>query len=241
MKHPKPTSIFRKPNTFLILFALVAAVLFINSTVVRTAQHDQRVVSAVSPIKMNMLYIGVDNPLEVAVSGYDNRQLDLTISEGTIEAQGDGIYIARPTKPGTATVSISSTNANGETRLICEKVFRVSRIPDPKVLLGNKQGPVITAGEIKTMIGLVAIADNFPFDVKFAIRGFNIAHRSVRDASDPPTLKELYNETAAFSEEAKALLGSCEPGDRIWFDDIKIAAPDGTTRSADLSFKVIGG
>jgi hypothetical protein len=219
----------------LVLLAFTIGMLFINSSKPGIGSHDLRVVSAASPTKMNMLYIGVDNPLEVVVAGQDVRSIEVAISEGSIEKKGNGLFIARPTKPGTATISISVRKGNREARLVDEKVFRVSRIPDPKVLLGNKQGPVVTAGEVKSMIGLVAIADNFPFDVRFSIRSFAVTHKAVADS----VMTEIHNVGGAFSEDVRQQLSQCKAGDRVWFSDIKIAAPDGTTRTADLSFKIV--
>lgn len=194
-------------------------------------------VAVVSPIKMNMFYIGVDNPVEVSVPGFPSRDVSASMTSGTITpASGDGQYIVKVTTPGTTKVNVSVKSGTG-VKSIGSKEFRVSRIPDPKVLLGNKQGPVISSGEIKSMIGLVAIADNFPFDVKFSIRSFSVTYKKARD----PNLIEKTNTSGVFSEDVRALLSRCGPGDRVWFDDIKVAAPDGTTRTADLSFKVIGG
>jgi hypothetical protein len=193
-------------------------------------------VAVVSPTKMNMFYIGVDNPVEVGVPGYANKDVSATMTAGTITPAGDGQYIVKVTTPGTTKVNVAVKTDKGS-RQIGQKEFRVSRIPDPKVMLGTKQGPVISSGEIKSMIGLVALADNFPFDVRFTIRSFNITYKKARD----PNLIEKTNTGGVFSEEVKALLSRCGPGDRVWFDDIKVAAPDNTTRSADLSFKIIGG
>jgi hypothetical protein len=64
-----------------------------------------------------------------------------------------------------------------------------------------------------------------------------VTYKKARD----PNLIEKTNNGGLFSEDVKALLSRCGPGDRVWFDDIKVAAPDGTTRTADLSFKIIGG
>jgi hypothetical protein len=201
------------------------------------SNHDLRITTAVAPIKMNMLYIGVDNPLEVAVSEQSLADIEVSISQGTLEKKAPGLYVARPEQPGTATITTSIRKGDREPRPIDQKVFRVSRIPDPIVLFGNHRGPVITAREAKSLIGLVAQAQNFPFDAAFTIRSFDLSYQSASDGS----LVTFYNVTGILQDEARQLLTTCKAGDRIWFNNIKVAAPDGTTRTADLSFKVVGG
>lgn len=194
-------------------------------------------VAVVSPTKMNMFYIGVDNPVEVSVPGYANTDVSASITAGSITpAGGSGQYTVKVTTPGTVNVNVAVRTETG-TRGIGSKEFRVSRIPDPKVLLGNSAGPVIRSGEIRAMLGLVARADNFPFDVRFNIRSFTLTYKKARD----PNLVEKQNATGIFGADVKAILQRVGPGDRVWFDDIKVGAPDGTTRTKALSFKVIGG
>ena len=193
-------------------------------------------VAVVSPTKMNMFYIGVENPVEVGVPGYANKDVVASITSGSITPAGDGQYIVKVTTPGTVNVNVS-VRTDKATRSIGSKEFRVSRIPNPKVLLGNSPGPVIEAGKIKSMLGLVAIADNFPFDVRFAVRSFTVTYKKARD----PNLIEKTNNSGVFADDVKMLLSRCGPGDRVWFDDIKVAVPDGTTRSMNLSFRIIGG
>src|SRR5690606_24092065 len=49
----------------------------------------------VSPIKMNVLYRGIDNPIAISVPGVSADALNPSISTGTLTKQSDGTYIAR--------------------------------------------------------------------------------------------------------------------------------------------------
>ncbi len=191
--------------------------------------------AVVSPTKMNVLYIGVDNPLDVSVPGYPASSVSASLSQGTITG-GNGKYIARVNSTGEVRVNVSVRTESGY-KTVGSVPFRAKRIPDPKVMLGNSSGPVIQAGQLRAMPGLVAIADNFPFDVNFNIRGFEVTYK--KRGSNELIVKQ--NPGKIFTNEVKQLFNQARPGDRVWFDNIKVAAPDGTTRTKSLSFKVIGG
>lgn len=63
---------------------------------------------AVIPAGMNVLYIGVDNPVQISVTGAPEDSLEVTISQGTITRIGKGFYSARVSMPGAITITISS-------------------------------------------------------------------------------------------------------------------------------------
>jgi len=191
--------------------------------------------AVVSPTKMNVLYIGVDNPLDISVPGYPTSSVSASLSGGTLTG-GNGKYVGRVTSTGDVKVNVSVRTETG-TKSVGSVAFRAKRIPDPKVLLGNSSGPVITAGQLRGLPGLIAIADNFPFDVNFKVRGFEVTYK--KSGSNNLIIKQ--NAGKIFTPEVKNIFSSARPGDRVWFDNIKVKAPDGTTRTKSLSFKVIGG
>lgn len=60
------------------------------------------------------LYTGVDNILTVKVTNVKNKDLKLSISQGTITATEDGQFIARVTTPGRAIITVYSTKKDKE-------------------------------------------------------------------------------------------------------------------------------
>ena len=189
--------------------------------------------AVVSPDKMNVLYIGVDNPISVSVPGFPADKIVASITQGSLSGS-NGKYTARVTSTGDAKISVSVRTEDG-TKSMGVSDFRVKRIPDPKVMVGNAEGPVINAGTLRAMPGITAIADNFPFDVNFQVRGFEVLYKKGNSAQ----LFSAINQGPLFSGEVKNMLNQVQPGDRVWFDNIKVAAPDGTTRTGSLSFKIM--
>ena len=124
-------------------FAVIVFVILMMSFEL-VAQNSQ---IAISPTKMNVLYIGVDNPLEIAVFNISVNKLKVTINHGTIINKANNQFIARVLKVGSAKIIIY----NGNT-LIGERLFRVERIPDPRAVIGNNpqndRGGLITKSEL---------------------------------------------------------------------------------------------
>jgi hypothetical protein len=78
---------------------------------------------------MNVLYIGIDNPITIAVSGYKSEDLIVTMQNGSITGK-EGKYIAHVTNIEQAVIIIE-TMENGKKVLLGTQVYRVKRVPDP--------------------------------------------------------------------------------------------------------------
>lgn len=134
-------------------------------------------VVAVGADKMNVFYIGVDNPITVAVPGYKCSDLSARlVGEGQITGLGDCRHIVLVKQPGTVSIEIYAME-KGAQKLLGVRHFRVKRIPDPVVRLGNRMGSTIPKGEIREVLGqeVQAMMQNFEFDAQCVITQFNIA------------------------------------------------------------------
>ena len=110
--------------------------------------------------KMNVLYIGVDNPVNIAASG-GAEQLQVSISGGGGSITGSrGNYIARVnsiTDECRISVSVDGKLAGAQN-------FRVRTIPDPVATVGgNMSGENVAAGAFKAQAGVGAYVKDFPF------------------------------------------------------------------------------
>ena len=81
-------------NTFFLFFCLF----FIKNT-----SQAQSVVSA---DKMNIFYIGVDNPVEIAANGVPRNELEVTCKGATISGS-NGIYSVKCDRPNEAQITVS--------------------------------------------------------------------------------------------------------------------------------------
>lgn len=193
---------------------------------------------AVEPEKMNVFYIGVDNPVIVSAAGVSPTDLQVSISGGggKIIPKGGGKYIVQVSTPGECKISVSAKTKDGVKPQGPPKVFRVKKIPDPLPKLGGKPAngvlemPKIQLGSIG---GVGAEIPGFDFDVKFPVLEFTFS------AVVKGSLKEFKCSGPNLSPEAKAVLQSLAPGGKCYFENIKVKAPDGTVRTlSTVSLKV---
>ncbi len=169
----------------------------------------------VSAEKINVFYIGVDNPVSVSAAGVPSAQIKVSLDGGSIDRNGDGTYTVRVNSPGKATVRVSAPNIN------YSKEYRVKRIPDPTPLLGGVvQSGSIGNGSFKAHSALIPILKDFDFEAKCNLAGFTLVRVAKRQ--DPEVAA---NSGATISGNAKTIQSKANPGDRYIFQDVKCKCP----------------
>jgi hypothetical protein len=88
-------------------------------------------VLSVFPTEMNVLFIGVTNPLTIAVEGVPDEKLNITMKNGFITKVGRGKYNAIVDRLGVAVITASWDNQKVST------TFRIKSIPNPQVFFIN--------------------------------------------------------------------------------------------------------
>jgi hypothetical protein len=86
--------------------------------------------------KMNVFYIGVDNPVTVAAAGYSVEDVSLSIPDATIVGE-KGKYVINVSKPGTVEVGINAKTKEGSIKKVGGMTVRVKRIPNPIAMVGG--------------------------------------------------------------------------------------------------------
>ncbi|MBP7808774.1 MAG: hypothetical protein KA163_05745 [Bacteroidia bacterium] len=193
---------------------------------------------AVAAEKMNVIYIGVDNPVAVSAAGVSPTDLMVNLSGcGATKTGGaGGKFIFRATTPGTMQVSVSAKTKEGTKAQGKAMPFRVKKIPDPTPKLGGRLVQGIADYkkiELASIAGVGAEVPGFDFDVKFPVVSF------IFSANVKGNLKEFTCTGPNLSAEAKQVLQSLGIGGKAYFEDIKVKAPDGSIRKlATASLKV---
>ncbi|MEO7524621.1 MAG: gliding motility protein GldM [Ferruginibacter sp.] len=169
--------------------------------------------AAVMLDKMNVFYIGVENPVTIgSTTGWDRTQVSM--AGGTISGQGSKRVVkVSAIGPASITVVADKTPSKFE--------FRVKKIPDPvfKVGSGKVRMPSV---EFKSQQFCRAELENFDFALTFTIvsatvyfsgAGFpNVAQASISG-----------NNLSALSSFMQRL----GPGSVVTFDNVKVQGPDG--------------
>ena len=189
--------------------------------------------ATVSADKMNVFYIGVDNPVSVAVAGASSNQVKVRASGGGSSINGrNGKYTVRVTTPGDVKITVSAPGINKTFP------FRSKRIPDPIPMLGkgpSAKGGAMKSGEFKAQLGLAAILEGFDFDAKCKLDGFILT--KVAKRQDPV---EAQNRGARYNGRAANLVKSAKPGDIFYFDNVKARCPGDRAgrKLSSITFKI---
>ncbi|OCX51021.1 gliding motility protein GldM [Mucilaginibacter sp. PPCGB 2223] len=180
--------------------------------------------AVVSPDKMNVLYIGVANPLSVSAPGIPVDKIHISMSSGSYTGS-NGHYEARVTTPGETKVTISAEIAPGKTQVLSSSTFRVKRIPDPIAQFAGKNSGTTSAVNLRAQDKVFAHLDNFEFEAKFTVTHFTLIIQKPRQ--DALIIKGTGSDLNA---QMKAAMNTIGPGTRVFFDDITAVGPDGSSR-----------
>ncbi len=169
--------------------------------------------AAVMLDKMNVFYIGVDNPVTIgSPTGWDKTQV--TMSGGSINGNGSN-RIVKVSALGKATITVIADKKPSTFE------FRVKRIPDPVFKVGSGKARV-PAVEFKNQQFCRADLENFDFDLKFNIVSSTVYFSGANFPNVTP-----YSLNGNNLSGMSALMQRAGPGTSITFTAIKVAGPDG--------------
>ena len=184
--------------------------------------------AVVSATKMNMVYIGLDNPISVSVPGYSANDIQVTCSAGgkLRPDKEKGNFLL--TVDGTSrdiTISVSVKGSDGKVKKMGEgQKYRVRQVPKPTPMLGAiKESRDVSVAELKTASFVYANLENFAFEgITFTPIKYTIVFQSKRA---DPVLKTVNGNN--ITPDIKALFSGAKPGDRISLGNISAKGPAG--------------
>ncbi len=183
--------------------------------------------ATVSPDKMNVFYIGVDNPVSVSAPGFAKDKIRVGISSGTITGS-NGAYIVKVSQRGTVKVTVSGDQGGGKTVVLGVNEFRVKPIPPPHVKFANKGGGRLSAPAMKSQNRIFAILEDFDFAANFTVNHFTMFIAKPR-----ADIMKFESNSNVFTPEMQAAMNGIVPGSRVTFDFVFATGPDGLKRSLD--------
>jgi len=200
---------------------------------IRTFNFDQKYSVGVanvvvSPTAMNVLYQGIQNPLDISVPGVGSDKLTVRMTNGDIKRgrykDYRGEYIAQPRTVGQNADIIVSANIDGKVQTFPPVEFRVRRLPDPEARFANmKEGNVLRSVAAAQQV-VTAVLENFEFDLTYTVTGFTV---SVNDKGFEITAESNNNR---LTDKQKSLIGNLRAGQKLIIEKIKAVGPDGRTR-----------
>lgn len=175
--------------------------------------------------KMNVMYIGVKNPVTISASGYNLNDVTWNMPGAKITPTGPGKYDVEVSTPNYNGVeyTVSAKNKAGGTVQVAGGKIRVRNIPAPVVKLGSIEGSgSIGTGELRAQSGIAAVMDNFEFDIKYLVTSYDLQ----LFAKGTDVLQRARGTNPLFDRDAevRALINKAKPGDRLIFENIKVKA-----------------
>lgn len=179
--------------------------------------------AVVSPDKMNVLYIGPDNPISVSAPGIPKEKLKVNMTGGSLSGS-NGKYIAKVSGGSEAVVTVSAELAPGKSQVLGTTKFRIKEVPPPIATFAGKASGVVSAATAKSTGKLEAELRNFDFDFKYRISKFTLfAQKPRQDAII------IQSNDDNFAGQVKQVISSLAPGDVIYFLNISAVGETGKT------------
>lgn len=218
-------------NFFLSYLFVIFCLLSCNKKVVDVHEH----MGVVALNKMNIFYIGVDNPISCTITGIAAKQLKVSIAGGgnsSILPDSLGGYVVRITSSGKATLTLTGITPQNDT-IVRIQEFRCKYIPDPTPVVGGKNGGAISVNEWKSQLGVLLKLDDYDYDWQFEVKSFKMDF--VRDGD----VVSCTNIGTNFNGFCAKLQQQAMVDDVYFLDDIKALHPDGRLRNlGTIAFKI---
>jgi len=190
--------------------------------------------AAISADELNVVYVGLPNPISVSVGGVDPKNVSVTVTGGgvSLRPSKSGLYNAIiPTRIGNeCMINVTAKLPDGRTVSMGSKKFKVRNVPRPVFKAGSVgfSGPISLAA-MKVQANAVAALDNFVYDgVKYDVLSYRFT--CIGRRTNGPKIQVVNGSSLAPIAAYLKMLG---PGDLIQFDQIKVIGPDKTPKFLD--------
>ena len=171
--------------------------------------------AAVSLDKMDVFYIGLDNPITIA-SPTGMEKTGVNGTGCTISGSGTKRTVS-VTAPGTCTITVTPQGSTAFTH-----TYRIKRIPEPEFKVGSGK-PRMPSVEFKNQTACRAdMGPDFIYDVKYTVISATV-YFSGTGFPNVATTTITSNNLSSLS----TYFQRCVPGTSITFDNVKVQGPDG--------------
>ncbi len=178
----------------------------------------------ISPTKMNVFFMGLENPVQISAIGATPENTRIKISNATFRRVDDFNYVVEPTQNyGEAVIKVSAT-IDGRVVTYKNQVYRLKRVPDPVAKVNSKSGGKISKEELAAQVGIGAVLEDFFFDYQFVVQRFTVT-------STVNTFTEFEPSSSyKFTQKQKDLINKVPRNQRVFIENIYALGNDGEER-----------
>ncbi len=181
----------------------------------------------VAPLRMNVFYIGVENPVAITSPGLAENQIHPTISAGKLYKKDDHYAVMIKKKVPGNKVTISATaNIDGKNIVLGSSEFRIKRVPDPIAEVAGQTNGKIDKNTLLAAGAIIPNMKDFLFDnYYFQITSYTFG--TIENGDWKPK-----NVTGnRFTPEIIKIIRRSNRKQKIFFENIQAKGPDGSIRS----------
>ncbi len=190
----------------------------------------------VSATNCAVFYRGLDNPTDVAVSGYPQENVRVSISGGARIRRVGRAYMVSVPQSVTADavrVNVSVVTEDG-VRNLGGQEFRILNVPPPSILLGGayRDGATVPRAAVTAnpFLGARLESDFFPFEgVSYTVTRFDFLY-SVRGVTNRATVNG-----SRFSPEVLDQINRMGAGQALSFSNIFVEGPSGVRQTQGIN------
>ena len=180
----------------------------------------------VSPLKMNVFYIGVKNPVAISAPGIPMDKVTTGISVGKLyKDPKSSNYIVEVPKGQKKAIVSATAKIDGKSFSLGQMEFRVKRVPTPTAMIAGQTDGKIDKNALLAAGAIIPDMKDFEFDLYFEVTGFTFA--TIINGDWIPK-----NVTGnRFSSEISGIIRNGRAKQKFFFENIQAKGPDGTVRS----------
>jgi len=184
------------------------AVDILNSNYVVVSRPSSATISA---DKMNVVYVGLDNPISITVEGITSDKVSATVNNGTLTKVGNGKYMLKPGSGRELVVTATGTMPDGKA-ITSKQAFRIKNIPRPSGKIrgeSDAKGPASNLADVK----VTAVMEDFDFPISLRVTQFTIIF--------PGMGSEVVTGGGSLPASAQMKASRLRPGDVVRITNIK--------------------
>lgn len=188
---------------------------------------------AVSATKMNVFYVGVNNPVEISVSGVPPENVRPSMTGGQLTPSGNG-YIVRVGAGmiGQKARICASADVGGQNMNMGCREFRVKAVPPPVAKVAGRTEGTVGRMALRNVSGVEAVLEDFDFELSYTVTQFRV------EAVINGVPKIANSNGSRLSGQQKAIINAVPAGGTVIFSGIRAQGAGRTVSLAPVVLTV---
>lgn len=194
-------------------------------------EEEETPAAVITPAGRNILYAGIDNPLQIFTLKQGEGEVSLTTDNGKV-VRKDGRWYLTGARKGKARVSL----LQGETGAGSTE-FTVREVPEPEAAICYTLQGKKYRYKGRTPVRKDCLTDMDELEVAYSGENGRIPFTVIRFSTlfigEDKQVTTLESKGKRFSPEQAAHIRRLKKGDKFYLTSILVKAPDGTTREVE--------